>query len=505
MKKILSILAIAIVFAHTAIAQISDPYGVEDAIHDADDTLRDRGIMCMGSDGTDARRIKTDTSGNIILGASSAVLGHVITDSGSVAACSQSGTWTVQPGNTANTTAWKVDGSAVTQPVSGTVTVTDGSGALNTIVDSGSLTCNAGTNLNTSLLALESGGNLAGAATSLAAIDDWDESDRAKVNPIVGVAGVAAGAGAVGTTTQRMTLASDDPAVTSVQIIDDWDESDRAKVNPIVGQAGIAAGNGVSGVTVPRVTIASDSTGVLACTQSGTWNVNNVSGTVSLPTGASTSANQSTQITSLQLIDDIVHSGDAAVSKYSLIGGVLDDTSPGSVTENQAQSLRMSSRRALYIEGPQAESAVLAANPVSMGAEARSTDKTAVASADIVTLISDTLGKLIVSPYHFPNNHIRGIASTTGTSDTSVIAAQGSGIRTYVTTAALSNSSATGTVVLIKTASTNLFQVYVAPGAAVVIPFHFPLRGGDNEALNCTAATGVTTLYCDYQGYTAAN
>lgn len=45
---------------------------------------------------------------------------------------SQGGTWTVQPGNTANTTAWKVDGSAVTQPVSlasttitGTVVVDD--------------------------------------------------------------------------------------------------------------------------------------------------------------------------------------------------------------------------------------------------------------------------------------------------------------------------------------------------------------------------------------------
>jgi hypothetical protein len=37
--------------------------------------------------------------------------------SGSVSA-TQSGTWTVQPGNTANTTAWKVDGSAVTQPIS---------------------------------------------------------------------------------------------------------------------------------------------------------------------------------------------------------------------------------------------------------------------------------------------------------------------------------------------------------------------------------------------------
>lgn len=38
-------------------------------------------------------------------------------------AVTQSGTWTVQPGNTANSTAWKVDGSAVTQPVSGTVSV----------------------------------------------------------------------------------------------------------------------------------------------------------------------------------------------------------------------------------------------------------------------------------------------------------------------------------------------------------------------------------------------
>lgn len=46
------------------------------------------------------------------------VIGHVITDATSVTAAEQSGTWTIQPGNTANTTAWKVDGSAVTQPVS---------------------------------------------------------------------------------------------------------------------------------------------------------------------------------------------------------------------------------------------------------------------------------------------------------------------------------------------------------------------------------------------------
>lgn len=46
---------------------------------------------------------------------------HAVTNAGTFAvqsAATQSGTWTVQPGNTANTTAWKVDGSAVTQPVS---------------------------------------------------------------------------------------------------------------------------------------------------------------------------------------------------------------------------------------------------------------------------------------------------------------------------------------------------------------------------------------------------
>jgi hypothetical protein len=51
--------------------------------------------------------------------------------SGTVSA-NQGGTWTVQPGNTANTTAWKVDGSAVTQPINdagGSLTV-DGSVAV---------------------------------------------------------------------------------------------------------------------------------------------------------------------------------------------------------------------------------------------------------------------------------------------------------------------------------------------------------------------------------------
>lgn len=46
-------------------------------------------------------------------------------------------------------------------------------------------------------------------ATALAVVDDWDESDRAKVNPIVGQAGVQGGSGTVSANTQRVVLATD--------------------------------------------------------------------------------------------------------------------------------------------------------------------------------------------------------------------------------------------------------------------------------------------------------
>lgn len=57
--------------------------------------------------------------------------------------------------------------------------------------------------------ALETGGNLAAATTSLAILDDWDESDRAKTNIIVGQAGVQGASGTVTANTLRVVLATD--------------------------------------------------------------------------------------------------------------------------------------------------------------------------------------------------------------------------------------------------------------------------------------------------------
>jgi hypothetical protein len=97
--------------------------------------------------------------------------------------------------------------------------------------------------------------------TALQIIDDWDETDRAKVNLIVGQAGIAAGAGAVGVTVPRVTLASDDPAVallgtidadtgaavTALQIMDDWDNaaSDGASVSGDTAHDAVDAGEPV--------------------------------------------------------------------------------------------------------------------------------------------------------------------------------------------------------------------------------------------------------------------
>src|SRR5215469_8946444 len=56
------------------------------------------------------------------------------------------------------------------------------------------------------------------------------------------------------------------------------------------GGAAVVTGTGIGGVGIPRVTVSSDSS--LAATQSGSWDIRNITGSVPLPTGASTSAKQ---------------------------------------------------------------------------------------------------------------------------------------------------------------------------------------------------------------------
>lgn len=102
-------------------------------------------------------------SGNLVLSATTTAAPTYTTAKSNPLSTTTSGALRVDLGATsANATAIKVDGSAVTQPVSLASTTITG-----TVTVSGSVTANAGTNLNTSLLALESGGNLASIKTDV--------------------------------------------------------------------------------------------------------------------------------------------------------------------------------------------------------------------------------------------------------------------------------------------------------------------------------------------------
>lgn len=190
--------------------------------------------------------------------------------SGTVSA-TQSGTWTVQPGNTANTTAWKVDGSAVTQPISGTVTA------------------NAGTNLNTSLLALESGGNLASTKTNT------DNLNLAQASTTSGQKGNLI-LGAVTTAAPTYTTAQSNPlSLTTAGAVRTDSSGTTQPVSGTVAatQSGtwtVQPGN-TANTTAWKVdgsAVTQPVSGTVTANQGGTWNITNISGTVSLPTGAAT-------------------------------------------------------------------------------------------------------------------------------------------------------------------------------------------------------------------------
>lgn len=201
---------------------------------------------------------------------------HAVTNAGTFAVqAAQSGTWTVQPGNTANTTAWKVDGSAVTQPVSaaslplptgastsalqgGGLPVALGAGGGLKIDGSGTaipVTASAGTNLNTSALALEAGGNLAAAATSLATLDNAISGSEMQVDVVGSLPAGTAAIGRVGhdqtgigdgrtvtpsTVTLATSAAADDIIDTSGS--HGYSAGDEVRFPSLTGGAGLVAG-----------------------------------------------------------------------------------------------------------------------------------------------------------------------------------------------------------------------------------------------------------------------
>lgn len=155
------------------------------------------GILVQGDDGTDRTNVLVDTDGHLQVDVLSGGGGGTAYTEDVATPATQVGTATMMERDDALTTVTPVEGDWI--GLRGTA-----EGALWTQdFNSDSMTSSLTT--------------ISGAVTIM---DDWDESDRAKVNLIVGQAGIAAGAGAVAATVPRVTLASDDPGVSLLGAID---------------------------------------------------------------------------------------------------------------------------------------------------------------------------------------------------------------------------------------------------------------------------------------------
>lgn len=129
--------------------------------------------------------------------------------------------------------------------------------------------------------------------------------------------------------TLRVVIAEDQPAIdVNANVVFGYDTNygvvgtDTLRTAAQIGNAtGAAAfGTGTRSAQTLRVTVATDDvvpvsqsgswtvaatqsgSWTIDAAQSGTWNINNITGTVSLPTGAATAANQATEISSLSSI-----------------------------------------------------------------------------------------------------------------------------------------------------------------------------------------------------------
>lgn len=105
------------------------------------------------------------------------------------------------------------------------------------------------------------------------------------------------------------------------------------------GGSNVVTGTGAGGSGIPRVTVSNDSN--ILATQSGTWNLNNISGTISLPTGAATAANQATEITDLGNINTSIQNTQGSVgagiaaTKSDLTGLVFNTAAPAPTNGQQ--------------------------------------------------------------------------------------------------------------------------------------------------------------------------
>jgi hypothetical protein len=333
-----------------------------------------------------------------------------------------------------------VDGSGVTQPISGTVTANAGSGTF--AVSAASLPLPSGAATAARQPALGTAGT--------ASADVLTVQGVASMTPLsVSVSGTPTVTGAGGTfpvTDSGGSLTIDAPVGTPVFVrLSDGSAALGGSGNPLRTDPTGSTTQPVSAASLP------------------------------LPTGASTATNQTTANTSLASID-----------------GKVTACNTGAVVVSAA--LPAGTNTIGAITGPAAHDAVVSGAPLLLGAEARESNGTPVQTGDAVRVAADRLGRLLRASPKLTHASSNGTPITTAT-DTTIVAAPSTGSHLVPHRVQIANAGATATWVYLRdgASGTKLFGAYLSQGATAVLRFEgiWHLTTATALVLNTSAAGSV--------------
>lgn len=283
-----------------------------------------------------------------------------------------------------------------------------------------------------------------------------------------------------------------------------WDCSVYAATQFRVAASAYTSGTATIGITMsghgieaaPTVALATGTNTIGAVTGTGTAG-SAASGVVTVQGVASMTPILST----LQTQTDTVMVGGVNVKEINAVTPLMGagNTGTGSLRVTVA-----SDQAVIPIGGTVATNVAITDNPINNGAQAVSSENSAVTTARKVQLVADLVGKLITLPYANPENFVMGTtAAITDTTSTSTIASAGGSLRNYVTQCTVSNSHATvGTFVKILDGSTIIWEVYAAAaGGGATASFPVPLKGTAATAVNCQPVTTGANVICSCSGY----
>lgn len=385
----------------------------------------------------------------------------------------------------ANATAVKVDGSAVTQPVSGTFWQA-------TQPVSGTVTANAGTNLNTSALALESGGNLDDIDAALDASVIVQEATTSGTKGITAYGAVTTSKPTY-TTAKSDALSLDTNGLLRVSLADTPANTNKFLVTPdsvalpanqsvnvsqINGVTPLM-GNGTTGTGSQRVTIASDNT-AFAVNATLSAETTKVIGVTRTADGSGNLLTSTTNALDVNL----------KTSSITLPVSLTSTTITGTVAVTESGTWNVGSSSATGSAVP--------ANAFYEAGIAKTSLPTAASDGNLTGTMVDKFGRQVVLTNSIRDlvNPITQLTLTSTTTETSLIAAVASTFNDIVSLVVI-NTSATATQVDFRdsTAGTIRLSLYVPAGDTRGIALPTPLpQAAVNTAWTAKCGTSVASV-----------